>query len=1019
VLDQLLPDGRVPVLLTAHDKELIRQEAAAILDYLDRAAVDSDDVTGAVASTLLRLRRVRRHRAVLRAADRTELVAGLTAIARGADHELVTRATKTARPCIAFVFPGQGNQWQAMGADAYGRLSAYQETAERCADAFVAADLPSPLPYLVGELNRDWARTEIQGAQFTHAVSLAAAWRSFGVLPDMTIGHSLGEVAAAYVAESISLADAVAVVGARATVVDRLTGRYAMAVLGVGAQEAESVLADTAGWLEISAVNGPSSTVVSGDHDAVAALVQLAGQRGIFTHQLSVDYPGHTSALRQLSSSLIELIPDSAFRDAAVPFVGSTFGAEVRSDTDFSDYWRENLCGTVRFDRAVQFAQKSGASTFVEMSAHPSLLYPLTDITDDEAAVIVGSGHRDKSITESLAANIAAVATADLGCQWVNALPAGIQPPLPKFPNAPMRALHLWATPEPLADTMPTPTLTVAVEDWQQVETPAAGATGCGIGFFGEPAAGALTKRLIDAVAAHGCRAVTPDEAEIVAIIAPELYALDATAAIEQIAGRSDAGLPDYSAIVGPRCRAVWLLTAGAEQVGPDEADVSPAQAALAAMHRSAGFEFPDQAFGHLDLPRRDVDAPTALAVIETLLGEAAEVALRGTQSPRRYVRTFRDCRASATRWPLEPAALEHVVITGGSGAVGLRYARYCIEHGAQTVTLLSRNGVDAAVLARLAGNYDVQVRAPRCDITDVAALSAVAAEYAGSGASLLIHTAGIARARRRADLTGADVAEVCAAKVRGLAALADAWPLRPDCRILACSSVFGVWGGYSHAAYAASNRMLDVLAAQLRRSGRECTAIRWGLWEGAGVVAANEITRTERSGLVAMDPELAIEASLYRYDAEPLIFDADFERLGVFFESQGMPMPFSGPDRDGGEADSDHDSVAKPLADVVHAELAATLHLGDPSSIDPSTSLIDLGVDSLLALDLRKRLRRTVGNSVPVARMLGGITVHELIDALRVGSTSAPSGSLSIERTAAPNGEQHWKLAMLERLES
>jgi mycobactin polyketide synthetase MbtD len=1020
VLDQLLPDGRVPVLLTAHDKELIRQEAAAILDYLDRAVLDSDQIAGAVASTLLRLRRVRRHRAVVRAADRAELVGGLTAVARGEEHDLVTRATTTSAPRIAFVFPGQGNQWQSMGADAYGRLRAYRETADTCADAFIAADLPSPLPYLVGELNRDWARTEIQGAQFTHAVSLAAAWRSFGVLPAMTIGHSLGEVAAAYVAETISLPDAVALVGARATVVDRLPGRYAMAVLGVGAQEAESVLADTAGWLEISAINGPSSTVVSGDHHAVDALVQLASQRGIFTHQLAVDYPGHTSALRPLISNLIELIPDRGFGDGRVKFIGTTLGAEVPGGTDFSEYWPENLCGTVRFDRAVRFAQKSGADTFVELSAHPSLLYPLADIIDDESAVIVGSGHRDNSIIDSLAANLAAVATADPGCQWANALPAGIAPPLAKFPNAPMRALHLWATPEPLADTEPTPALTVAVEEWQPTAAPAASpATGCGIGFFGEPATGALTKRLIDAVTSHGCRAVAPDEAEIVVIIAPELDELDTTAAIAQIAGRADAGLPDYSSIVGQRCRAVWLLTAGAEQVGPDESDISPAQAALAAMHRSAGFEFPDQAFGHLDLPRRDVDAPTALAVIETLLGEAAEVALRGAESPRRYVRTFRDCRASATRRPLEAAALDHVVITGGSGAVGLQYARYCIEHGARTVTLLSRNGVDAAVLAQLSENYDVRVQAPRCDITDTAALSDAAAEYAGTGASVLIHTAGIARARRRSDLTGTDVAEVCAAKVQGLAVLADAWPLRPDCRILACSSVFGVWGGYSHAAYAASNRMLDVLADQLRRRGRECMSIRWGLWQGAGVVAANEITRTERSGLVAMDPELAIEASLYRYDADPLIFDADFERLAVFFESQGMPMPFSEPDSDGGEAGRDQESAAKPVADVVRAELAATLHLDDPSSIDPSAPLIDLGVDSLLALDLRKRLRRTVGNSVPVARMLGGITVHELIDALCVGSTGAPSASLSIERTATPNGEQHWKLAMLERLES
>ena len=1018
----LLPDGRLPVLLSAHDPDLIRQDAAAILDYLDRTAAtkDSADVTGAVASTLLRLRRVRRHRAVVRAADRIELAAGLSAVARGEEHPLITRSTKTTTPRIAFVFPGQGNQWQAMGADAYRRLPSYPETADRCAQAFVAAGLPSPLPYLVSELEQNWSRTEIQGAQFTHAVSLAAAWRFCGVLPEITIGHSLGEVAAAYVAATIALPDAVALVGARATVVDGLTGRFAMAVLGVGADEAESVLADTPGWLEVSAVNGPSSTVVSGDHDALAAAVRLAQQRGIFTHQLSVDYPGHTSALNPLLPNLAALIPKSAFRDGPVRFVGSTFGAEVGDDIEFSQYWCENLCGTVRFDRAVQYAQKCGADTFVELSAHPSLLYPLADIVDDESAVIVGSGHRDGSITDSLSASIAAVATADPGCGWANAIPAGGRPPLRGFPNAPMRAVHLWAAPEPLTDTVPAPALTVAVEDWRQaMSPPTASATGCAIGFFSEPEESGLAQRLIDAVVAHGaCHPVPPNEAEILAVIAPELDRLDATAAIEQIAGRPDAGLPDYAAIIGPRCRAVWLLTAGAEQIDRDEPNVVPAQAALAAMHRSVGFEFPDQTFGHLDLPCRDVGARTALDVVDVLLGEAAEMALRGTASPRRYVRTFRDCRDSATRRPLDAAALDNVVITGGSGAIGLQYARYCVEHGARMVTLLSRNGVDPAVLRQLAENHDAEVHAPPCDITDPAALSAVAVGYAGSGASLLIHTAGIAKARPRAELTGADVATVCAAKVRGLALMADVWPLRPECRILACSSVFGVWGGYGHAAYAASNRMLDVVAAQLRTSGRECMAIRWGLWQGAGVVAANEITRTERSGLVAMDPELALDASLYRYDGDPLIFDADFDRLGVFFETQGIPTQFSTP-RTRDSAVGDNESATKPLAAVVRAELAATLHLGDSVSIDPSASLIDLGVDSLLALDLRKRLRRTVGSSVPVARMLGGITVHELIDALRTGSTSGSPAPPTFERTAAADRAQHSTLAMLERLDS
>jgi mycobactin polyketide synthetase MbtD len=206
-------------------------------------------------------------------------------------------------------------------------------------------------------------------------------------------------------------------------------------------------------------------------------------------------------------------------------------------------------------------------------------------------------------------------------------------------------------------------------------------------------------------------------------------------------------------------------------------------------------------------------------------------------------------------------------------------------------------------------------------------------------------------------------------------------------------------------------------LAAQLRAAGRDCTAIRWGLWQGAGVVVGNEITRTERSGLVAMEPERAIEASLYRYEGDPLVFDADFERLRVFFESQGMPMPFTAART--GDDDGREIPVDKPLAEIVGAELAATLHLGDSPSIDPGTSLIDLGVDSLLALDLRKRLRRTVGKSVPVSRMLGGITVTELIEALRADSPGGTVAPPSFERPGAANGAHHSTLAMLERLDS
>jgi mycobactin polyketide synthetase MbtD len=973
-----LPDGRFPVLISAHAEELIGQDAAAIAKYLERAP---DVEPAAVASTLLRLRRLRRHRAVVRAGDRSELAAGLRALAAGDEHPLVARSSETVPPRTAFVFPGQGNQWPSMGAEAYQRLPAYRAEADRCADAFAAVGKPSPLPYLCTDSDQEWSQIHIQGAQFTHSVSLAQVWRSCGVLPDITIGHSLGEVAAAYVAGTIPLSDAVAVVAARSTVVDRLPGSYRMAMLGMDVRDAERVIAETPGWLEVSAVNGPSSTVVSGDRDAVAAVVRLVEQRGIFARAIAVDYPGHTSALEPLLGAFDDLLPASAFLDAPVEFISSACWTVVGADTDFADYWRRNLRNSVRFDRAAALAVQRGANAFVELSANPSLLSSLFDLIDDDSAVIVGSGRRDEPVVDQLSANITAVALADSGYRWADVAPAD-HPPPKGFPNAPMRSVHLWAAREPLPP-VPDSATTVAFEEWEpRPERAPTTAPRRGVAIVDPGSAeDSLTRRLTEAVAAHGgCDPASLDQAEIVVVVAPALQGSDVMVAVDNIVGAHGPRLLGYSSIVGPRCRRVWLITARGERIHPDEPVALPSQAALAAMHRSVGFEFPDQTFGHLDLPSRDLDADTALDAVDVLLGDDTEVALRD----RRYVRTLRERRDPPSERPLDDAALDNVMITGGSGAIALRYARYCVEHGARRVTLLSRKGLDSAALSRLTEGYPTEVHAPPCDIADADALSDVADRHGGAGATLLIHAAGVARFGPHNQLTDLDLADVLRAKVAGLARMTEIWPLRDGVRILLCSSISGVWGGRGHAAYAAANRMLDVSADMLRASGRDCTAVRWGLWQGTGIADEDEVVRIERSGLVAMDPAAAIGASLADHRGDPLIFSADFDRLRMFFESQGVPMPFAAKDAVPGPEPVSEASAEKSIPEVVRSELAAVLSLGGPESVDLSAALVDLGLDSMLALDLRKRLRRGTGGSVPLARLLGGITGAELIDALQ-----------------------------------
>lgn len=978
-----LPDGRVPVLLSAHDEELIRHDAAAIAQYLDGIA-ETADLPAAVSSTLLRTRRLRRHRAVVRAADRGELIAGLAALAVGEEHPRVARSSESAPPRTAFVFPGQGNQWPSMSVEAYHRLPVYRAEADRCAEAFTAAGLPSPLTYLLVGTQQEWSQIQIQSAQFTHAVSLAEVWRSCGVLPDLTVGHSLGEVAAAYAAGTITLHDAVAVVAARATVVDRLPGRYGMAVLGVAPEDAQGLIAETPGWLELSVVNGPSSSVVSGDRDSVAAIVALAEQRGIFVRELAVEFPAHTSALESLRDTLAGLLPASAFLDAPVEFVGSAHGGVVGPDTDFAGYWYENLRNTVRFDRAVTAAVQRDARAFIEMSAHPSLVYSLAELVD--GALVVGSGHRDEPVVDQLSANIAAAAIANPVYRWVDVAASYPGPPLRSFPNAPMRGVHLWATPEPLPPA-PDSGLKVAVETWQLADhpqPPVRSPLGVAI-IASDGTADCLAGQLAEAVATHPASRLTgPTDADVAVLVATPGTRDDPTAAINEIC--TSAAKRDYHTFIGPRCRRLWLVTTRGERVQPGEPAAAFEQAALAAMHRSIGFEFPECTFAHLDLPRPDIAVD--MSVVDVLLGDDTEVALRDSPCDagelRRYVRKLRE-QADPERGP-DVAVFDNVVITGGSGGIGLRFARHCVEHGAGRLVLLSRNGVDVSDLDRLIDGHSVEVYAPPCDVTDRQALSNVAADYAGNGASLLIHAAGIASLAPHDRLSEFDLADVFGAKVAGLVNLTDIWPRQPKSRILLCSSVSGVWGGHGHAAYAAANRMLDVFADQLRTGGLECTAVRWGLWPDPGIVDADEIARIERSGLVAMDPDAAIRAGLARHDGNPLILAADFDRLQLLFESQGIPMPFEFPAVAPG-LDEDIDVPGgdeEPVAAVVRAELASVLDLGGPAMVDMTTALVDLGVDSLLALELRNRLRRGTGRSVPLARLLGGITGVELIEALQ-----------------------------------
>jgi mycobactin polyketide synthetase MbtD len=975
--DELLPDGRIPVLLSAHGDDLVRADAAALLRYLANEPEVAD-----VAAHLARTRRVRRDRTVIRAADTEELAAGLRAVVEGQDHPLVSTSARGAPARVAFVFPGQGGQTPGMGADAYGQLPVYHAEVDRCAAAFTAAGFAAPVDYLITTADPEvFSEIEVQGAQFTHAIAMAAVWRSYGIVADLTVGHSLGEVAAAYLAETMTLAEAVTVLGARAGVVDLLPGDYAVAALGITAEAARELIANTPGWLELSVINTTNSVAVSGERTAVSAAVGAVQTRGQLAREITVNFPVHTSVLDPLRDGVQRQLPDSRFAESAVRFIGSVTGNVVPAGTEFTEYWYQNLRNTVRFDRAVDAAIRCGATTFVEVSNHPALLHAVQDRIDRAAqgpAVLIGSGQRGEPLAQQLSANITAAAVADPGYRWHDRLSTLTRTlPLQDFPNAPMRDTHIWAHPEPLP---PRATVTIAAETWLRSRPPVPRAVRR-VAVLAPGAGSPPADRITAVLEAHAsAEVVSPEDADLIIAVAPPLTDPDASRSVESLTAAIASGLFDYLGAVDTGCRDIWLLTAGGEQVDPSQPAALPAQAALAAMHRSLGFEHPDQGFHHLDLPAAEFGNWAVAA--DAVLADSGELAVRDGVLLRRELTDIGD--RTPPGWRLDGGVLDNVVITGGAGAIGMHYARYFAEQGAKRIVLLSRRSADPVVLAELAHRHGVDIVSPRCDVTDCTQLAAVAAEFAGHGASLLIHAAGTAAWDNR-DQLATGVGDTFAAKVAGLLAVDRLWPLRDDARIILCSSVIGVWGGKGTATYAAANRILEVIAAQQRARGRRCVAIKWGLWQQSGIVDAAETARVQRAGLLAMAPELAIEAGLYDYPTDPLVFDADPDRLARFLSSgEAGQEPVVAP------------ATGDAAADVVRTELAAVLNVADAGAVDLDASLFDLGVDSLLALDLRKRMKRRTGQTVSLAILLGGITGSELIVTLE--DAGSPTGTESTE---------------------
>ncbi|MEU9233193.1 type I polyketide synthase [Streptomyces subrutilus] len=422
------PAAVVPLVVSARSAGSLAGQAGRLAAFVEGA---EEAPLAAVAGTLVSGRAVLAERAVVAAGSEQEALAGLKALARGESAPgVVTGSAGSGNPGkVVWVFPGQGSQWAGMGRELLDSSPVFAERIAQCAAALEPYVDWSLIEVLRGESSPELIeRVDVlQPASFAVMVGLAAVWTSAGVKPDAVLGHSQGEIAAACVAGALSLDDAARVVALRSQVIaEDLAGRGGMASVALSADEAVARLAPWADRVEVAAVNGPASVVVAGDALALDEALEALSADGVRVRRVAVDYASHTRHVEDVRDQLAEALAGIDARSPKVPFYSTTTGTWV-ADAGVLDggYWYRNLRGQVGFGPAVADLMGQGHGVFVEVSAHPVLVQPITETADatDTDAVVTGSLRREDGGLRRLLASMAELFVRGVAVDWTGVLP--------------------------------------------------------------------------------------------------------------------------------------------------------------------------------------------------------------------------------------------------------------------------------------------------------------------------------------------------------------------------------------------------------------------------------------------------------------------------------------------------------------------------------------------------------------------------------------------------------------------
>ncbi len=1044
------------LVLSARGKEALVDQARRHAEHLTaHPELATEDVCFTASTARARLP----YRLAVTGSSRESLVTGLSAFASGSASEQVAQGREgTSAPRVAFLFTGQGSQFAGMGRRLYETSEVFRDALHRCAERLKPRmDLLSVLYPKDGAASPIDQTAYSQPALLSLEWALAEVWRSWGVVPDAVMGHSVGEFTAACVAGVLSLEDALDLIAERGRLMQALPPGGVMATVFAPEPEVAPLLERYREQVSIAAYNAPGQVVLSGAGEAVAHITAELEARGVASRRLNVSHAFHSPLLEPMLEPLEACAAKVARGEAKLPLISNVTGrVAAAGEVGAPGYWRRHARSPVRFQEGMEALRGLGIDTFVEVGPHTTLL-GLGKACLGSGAAWLSSLRKGQDDLEQMLGTLGHLFVRGAPLDWskVDPEPGRRKVMLPRYPWQRRRYWLPSDSSVSVKSPRSSPFMAAASSgsrgeayqvEWQPSARVMPGVTPsrgtwlllCDKGGVGERLAARLEAQGTSCVKVYAGTAPRPEELALSPTDGAALERLwrdHFTADVPcgevvylwglDVAGVEGPGIREACAGLAGLARALegapdpggrlWVVTRGAQQPVA-EAKVEPAQAPLWGLGLVAALEHPGRWGGLIDLEPGGGGEELLWEELHATSGED-QVALRSGQ---RYVARLVARQPSEERnVQVSPEAT--YLITGGQGELGLHVARWLARRGARHLVLTARTPFperaqwDALVAqggaqaARITTVRELEasgttVVLARADVARREEMAALLEQVRTTMPPLrgIVHAAGVATHARLRDLDLAALDKVLAPKVEG------AWNLhaltqedRLDFFAL-FSSVSSVWGSVGVGHYAAANAFLDTLAAYRCSQGQVASSINWGPWTGQGVLSTEDRAWLEAMGVEALAPEPALDwlgrllgaqvrqaaVASVRWDRFKAVFEARhrhplLERIG---SAKPEALAASGAKK-APETWRDAPTPAarrQALQSLAQESVAQVLGLeGERSIIPPRRGFTELGMDSIMAVELKDRLQSALGKTLPATLAFNFPDLQSLTDHL------------------------------------